>query len=165
MTEEELTKLRDARKALTKSLEDSQKEQERELEKLREELRASRRDLREKTRKLEGEKESIEKELKNVKKQAQQAQTFERDLKSAQEKVRLLQRTNSTVSSGKVDDSAVNEILEEKAKVEAAKDKLATELSKLHDQLDDVKREKAAVEAGKKEIEVVPLLESSDSTG
>ncbi len=99
---------------------------------------------------MESDKETIEKELRNAKRQAQQMQTMERDYKAVQEKLRLLQRTHSGTSSGKVDESAMNELLEEKTKIEQAREKLAAELAKLQETCEDLKREK---EAAKKDVE------------
>ncbi len=46
MNDEELFRLREAKKTITKKMEDLQKDQEREMDKIREELRSAKKDAR-----------------------------------------------------------------------------------------------------------------------
>ena len=112
---------------MNKRIEELEREHEKELDKLKDELRASKRELREKTRKLEIEKEEIERELKRSqnKRQASQLVTLERDLQAANEKIKLL-RSQTVSSTGKVDDSVINELLEEKNQLQTSRDKVVT---------------------------------------
>jgi chromosome segregation ATPase len=97
----------------------------------------------------------ISRELKrsqNNKRQAAQITQLETDLKAAEEKLKLM-KSSTTSSSGKIDDSVVNDLIQEKSKLIVTRDKALGDLNKLQEQVDRYQKDKESWDVTRKEKE------------
>lgn len=93
------------------------------------------------------------KRVQNNKRQTAQITQLETELKAAEERIKLLKSTSTGSSTGKIDESVVNDLIQEKSKLIVTRDKAVADLEKLQEQVDRFQKEKESWESSKKSLE------------